>query len=54
MRSTFPKEFDAFAVCLDNNDYRYGYCRAQEHALINCWNKLQGYTTNSKTDSGKQ
>ena len=38
----FPTEFQAFAKCLNYNDFRYNDCRKEERALLDCINKKNG------------
>jgi len=38
VKTKYPKEFEAFKKCLDDNDYKFYDCRRKEMALNACWN----------------
>jgi len=47
LNESFPKEFTAFQVCLDKNDYRMNDCRKAEKALLDCYNNKHGLVKTS-------
>ncbi len=42
IKADFPTEFNAFAKCLNYNDFRYNDCRKEERSLLDCVNKKNG------------